>query len=199
MDSRGFTLVELMIVVAIVGLLASIAIPNFQYMIGKARQAEAKGYLASIYETEQGFFGENNTFTYCLEEAGFEPDAQSQRYYMVGYKDSHTASGPPCPGVDCYDYAPGQSCKNATPFTCESASAWGNSERDDCTFGANQAINPGANLALLQGGWVPSPWDGEVFQNSFTALAIGSISSSGALDVWSIDQSNNLVYVNDGL
>lgn len=41
-NSEGFTLVELMIVVAIIGVLAAVAIPNYQKFQAKARQSEAK-------------------------------------------------------------------------------------------------------------------------------------------------------------
>jgi type IV pilus assembly protein PilA len=48
-NSRGFTLIELMIVVGIIGILAAVAIPNFLTYQAKARQSEAKLALGSIY------------------------------------------------------------------------------------------------------------------------------------------------------
>ena len=48
-NAKGFTLIELMIVVAIVGILAAIAVPNYFNYLAKSQQAEAKTNLGAIY------------------------------------------------------------------------------------------------------------------------------------------------------
>jgi type IV pilus assembly protein PilA len=60
--SGGFTLVELMIVLAIVGILAAIAIPNFIRMRDRAKIAEAKANLGAIRVCETSHFGEYNRY-----------------------------------------------------------------------------------------------------------------------------------------
>jgi type IV pilus assembly protein PilA len=57
-NRKGFTLVELMIVVAIIGILAAIAIPNFLQFRLKAKTSEAKSNLGAIRSTEVAYFAE---------------------------------------------------------------------------------------------------------------------------------------------
>ena len=58
----GFTLIELMIVVAIIGILAAIAIPNFLRFQLKAKSSEGKTNLAAIRTAEQSYYSEFGVF-----------------------------------------------------------------------------------------------------------------------------------------
>ena len=59
---KGFTLIELMIVVAIIGILAAIAIPNFLKYQSKAKQTEAQTNLKGIFTGETAYFSDNSYY-----------------------------------------------------------------------------------------------------------------------------------------
>ncbi|MBI1953793.1 MAG: type II secretion system protein [Candidatus Omnitrophica bacterium] len=59
----GFTLLELLVVVIIVGILASVAMPQFGKATDRAREAEAKNVLASLLSAELAYLQEKSTFT----------------------------------------------------------------------------------------------------------------------------------------
>ena len=62
---KGFTLIELMIVIAIIGILAAIAIPQFTSYRQKGYNTQAKGELKSLYTACQAYFADNPTITNC--------------------------------------------------------------------------------------------------------------------------------------
>ena len=59
---RGFTLIELMITVAIVAILAAIAIPSYQDSIWKGKRAEAKAAILKALQAEERYYTQNNTY-----------------------------------------------------------------------------------------------------------------------------------------
>ena len=72
---KGFTLIELMIVVAIIGILAAIAIPNFLTYQLKSRQAEAKTNLQAIKTSEIAFQAERGCYVGIQAEGVATPGA----------------------------------------------------------------------------------------------------------------------------
>ena len=82
-NRKGFTLIELMIVVAIIGILAAIAIPNFLRFQAKSKQSEARELLSTVYTAEAAYFAETNAYG-TLSNAGFTPSSTPKYYTNVG-------------------------------------------------------------------------------------------------------------------
>ncbi len=91
--NKGFSLVELMVVVAIIGVLAVIGIPQYQKFMSKARQAEAKTDLNAIFQGEASFFTEYNGYSTNLGAIGADAAGTGLRY-DAGFGDA--APGPGC-------------------------------------------------------------------------------------------------------
>jgi type IV pilus assembly protein PilA len=99
-NEKGFTLIELMIVVAIIGILAAIAIPNFLKYQAKSRQAEAKTNLGGIFVAETSYFGEQARYG-SFAEVGFALAGSSNRYtYRSGAGGAGGGGNANAAGVD---------------------------------------------------------------------------------------------------
>jgi type IV pilus assembly protein PilA len=81
---KGFTLVELMIVVAIIGILAAIAIPNFIRFQARSKQSEAKTNLKAIFTGEKSRFGERDAYSNFLGDIGFSPERGNRYSFDLG-------------------------------------------------------------------------------------------------------------------
>jgi prepilin-type N-terminal cleavage/methylation domain-containing protein len=72
-SQKGFSLVELMIVVGIIGILATLAVPRFKQFQAKAKMGEAKNILSHINTLQQTYALDNNTYIQITATMGADP------------------------------------------------------------------------------------------------------------------------------
>jgi type IV pilus assembly protein PilA len=156
---KGFTLIELMIVVAIIGILAAIAIPNFIKFQARSKQSEAKANLKAMFTAEKAFFQEKDRFSTFVGEVGFAPERNNRYAY---YLDGTTTS---------YD---NRTAASATTTTTAAAI-----EVD--VFKAYN--NPSANPTPTCGGTTGITGTGGA---TFQGAAAGNIDTDTTFDMWTI-------------
>lgn len=80
----GFTLIELMIVVAIIGILAAIAIPNFVRFQAKGKQSEVNANLKAIFTAQKSSYPHNHGYWSDVGGIGFTPERGNRYLYDLG-------------------------------------------------------------------------------------------------------------------
>jgi type IV pilus assembly protein PilA len=92
---RGFTLIELMIVVAIIGILAAIAIPNFIKFQARSKQGEARTNLKSFYTSQKAYYQNQDRYVGDMSIVGFQPERGNRYAYDLGGGSAFTVACAP--------------------------------------------------------------------------------------------------------
>ena len=67
-NKQAFTLIELLVVVLIIGILAAVALPQYQKAVAKSRVMQVLPYIQAVYEAEQVYYLANGTYAETLDE-----------------------------------------------------------------------------------------------------------------------------------
>jgi len=182
----GFSLVEVMIVVAIVGILAAIAVPNFLRFQARAKQSEAKGNLKAIFTGERARFGEKDRFSPFVQDIGFGPE-RGNRYayrFTAGCANPEVRGGGPIVNatpatVDCIQVDQGRfPAALALPPTVGGIPAWQPPAN-------NPSVPASISDALTQLPNCPAC--------SFSASAAGNVDYDSTIDVWYVSSVDAVV------
>jgi type IV pilus assembly protein PilA len=187
--SRGFTLVELLIVVAIIGVLSSLGIPTFRRMIQKSKKSEAKVNLGALYTSQAAFRAEYSVYGNNLTQMGFEIDGTpSNMIYNIGFfVGGCTGQTTAAPLVS---NSQGAQLNAAYPayyagFVAADTRA-GYQINSGCIGGGNAAADGSTFIARAEG--VVSP-----------TYIRANPAATAHLDVWTIDQGLVLLNSQDGV
>lgn len=174
-NKKGFTLIELMVVVGIIGVIALIAVPNFNRFQAKAKQANAKTELASMYGMQKAFFTEFSQYHSNLWLIGYTPD---------GYPPHSSKAG--CPS----------DASNITTGPVRYYKS-GSSTNDFGVISGIGSITCTDVIAYAASG-ADHTLTSTMSTSAFTLQSMGTV-TSGLTDVWTINDSKKLENATMGL
>ena len=92
--NRGFTLIELMVVVAIIGILAAIAYPSYQSQIRKSNRAAAQAVMMEAANKQQFYLSSQREYSTVLADIGVTQPIEVTRFYVLTMAANNAATPP---------------------------------------------------------------------------------------------------------
>jgi type IV pilus assembly protein PilE len=129
----GFSLIELMVVVAIVAILAAIAVPAYQDYVIRGKVPDATSYLATKRVKMEQFFQDNRT--YVGAECPAAADTSTSKNFdftCVATATTFTATATGKAGMAGFAYTVDQTGAKATAFTSGSPTGWTAASPNNC-------------------------------------------------------------------
>lgn len=81
--SRGFTLIEMMITVAVIAILAAIALPSYQEHLRKSRRAEAQSFMMAVASRQQQFMVDTRAYAATIAATGIAVPGNVNAAYTI--------------------------------------------------------------------------------------------------------------------
>jgi len=187
-NKKAFTLVELMTVIAIIGILLFLARPAYIKLVARVRQSNAKNELKFIYDAQKTFYAEYNQYHPDLHFAGFVPD---------GYPTASNGDGSNCPVAELNETnmgsRPPRYYKVGTDTSIDDKAIPGRG-KPSCKINAYQGYLKGSQLVA---DFEEASFS--VAEDTFIIEATGQISDSQTMDRWTINQDLELNNTQSGI
>lgn len=173
LNNKGFSLIELMVVVAIIAILATVAIPQYQLFQAKSRRNEGITMLQAYFTAAQATFAEISLYPGNFVATGFAPTGQLHARITAANNDMNIPVGTP---TDPACFLTSDDCDGSAGFM-----TW-----QEVTAGGTWIVQAPATMA-------------SVTDTTFSVVSSSMIKPTGMNDEWTINQLKVLANPVNGL